>query len=136
MKKIISLILMMAMLVGTVLSTASCSGLASLIGELIPDSEGNSGNDNGGADTPGLPDTDEGGRDDGNDTGSGDTGNDDGDDPIGSGDDGEQSSGSVSDGFLPDRDETQNAADDLVGKTRTLFSTVTIKFVKFISIIW
>ena len=126
MKKIISLIVMMAMLVGTVLSTASCSGLASLIGEIIPDSEGDSGNDNGGAGTPGLPDTDEGGRDDGNDTGSGDTGNDGGDDPIGSGDDGAQSSGSVSDGFLPDRDETQDAANGLTGKTRALFSTVTI----------
>ena len=128
MKKIISLIIMLALLAGTVLSTTSCFGLARMLGDITDTEDGEDGDSK----APGLPDGDEsGGSDDGNDSGNNGGGNSDGGNggstpPIDSGDDGNESGGSVSDGFLPDRDGAQDAVDALTGKTRALFSTVTI----------
>ncbi len=122
MKKIISLIVLLALLAGTVFSTTSCFGLAEFIGNITEGSEGGEG----GSGAPGLPEGGGGTGDSGDTENNGGGNNENSDPPIDSGDDGEQSSGSVSDGFLPDREDTQNALDALTGKTRALFSTVTI----------
>ena len=118
MKKTLSLILMLAITVGAMLSFSSCAGIDEILGAI------------GGGGLVG--DSSLGGGDSGQGGGDSNNGGDSSGDNGSDGSSGGVTSGGLAQGgtgnsiYLPDRDENASMADNLTSQSRTLLSTVCI----------